>query len=129
MTLSASEQPARRSGRITRRLGFRIFAVSAMKWTPQKTITSASTLRGLARQLERVADEVGHLEDLGTLVVVRQDDGVAVALELLDLGDQVGNGVAALVGVARVAQPGEEGVEVGAASARLRWVRACRLPA
>ena len=29
---------------MTFRVGFRIFAVSAMKWTPQKTITSASTL-------------------------------------------------------------------------------------
>jgi hypothetical protein len=38
----ASEQPALRSGMITLRVGFRIFAVSAMKCTPQNTITSAS---------------------------------------------------------------------------------------
>jgi len=38
---SASEQPAARSGTITMRSGLRIFAVSAMKWTPQKQITSA----------------------------------------------------------------------------------------
>ena len=40
---SASEQPASRSGTTTIRSGFRIFAVSAMKWTPQNAITSRST--------------------------------------------------------------------------------------
>ena len=39
---STSEHPASRSGTITVRDGFRIFAVSAMKCTPQKTMTSAS---------------------------------------------------------------------------------------
>ena len=38
----ASEQPASRSGISTVFSGERIFAVSAMKWTPQKTIASAS---------------------------------------------------------------------------------------
>ena len=38
---SASEQPASRSGITTTLSGFRIFAVSAMKWTPQNTMTSA----------------------------------------------------------------------------------------
>src|SRR3546814_6178421 len=38
---SASEQPAPASGSSTVLSGFRIFAVSAMKWTPQSTITSA----------------------------------------------------------------------------------------
>jgi hypothetical protein len=41
---SASEQPASRSGTTTILLGFRIFAVSAMKWTPQKAMTSAVVL-------------------------------------------------------------------------------------
>jgi hypothetical protein len=40
---SAREQPASRSGTTTVRSGFTILAVSAMKWTPQKTITSRST--------------------------------------------------------------------------------------
>ena len=38
----ASEQPARRSGISTVFSGLRIAAVSAMKWTPQKRIVSAS---------------------------------------------------------------------------------------
>ena len=40
--LSASEQPARASGISTVLEGFRILAVSAMKWTPASTITEAS---------------------------------------------------------------------------------------
>ena len=42
--VAASEHPARRSGRSTRFLGDRIAAVSAMKCTPAKMITSASVL-------------------------------------------------------------------------------------
>ena len=60
--------------------GDRIFAVSAMKWTPASTMTSASRLRPLLRQGQRVAHEVGDaVEDLRRLVVVGQDDGVALA--------------------------------------------------
>jgi hypothetical protein len=39
---SAREHPAAMSGTTTMRSGFRIFAVSAMKWTPAKRMTSAS---------------------------------------------------------------------------------------
>ena len=39
---AASEQPASRSGISTVLSGLRIVAVSAMKWTPQKTIVAAS---------------------------------------------------------------------------------------
>ena len=42
MIESASEHPARASGMSTVFSGARIFAVSAMKWTPQKTIVLAS---------------------------------------------------------------------------------------
>src|SRR3984957_15412588 len=42
VTLSASEHPARKSGISTLRSGLNTFAVSAMKCTPQNTITSAS---------------------------------------------------------------------------------------
>ncbi len=42
---SASEQPASRSGTTTIFVGLRILAVSAMKWTPAKQMTSASVLR------------------------------------------------------------------------------------
>jgi hypothetical protein len=45
--------------------GDRIAAVSAMKCTPQKTMTSAVGLRRLAREAERVADEVGDVLHLG----------------------------------------------------------------
>ncbi len=41
MIESASEQPASASGMSTVLSGARIFAVSAMKWTPQKTIVDA----------------------------------------------------------------------------------------
>jgi hypothetical protein len=40
--LSSSEQPASRSGTTTVLPGFRILAVSAMKWTPANAITAAS---------------------------------------------------------------------------------------
>jgi hypothetical protein len=60
-----------------------------MKWTPQKTITSASVLAGLLRERERVTDEVGEILDLRILVVVRQKDRVLLALEAPDLGFQV----------------------------------------
>ena len=42
MIESASEQPARASGISTVLSGARIFAVSAMKWTPQNTIVDAA---------------------------------------------------------------------------------------
>ena len=42
MIEAASEQPASRSGISTVFSGLRILAVSAMKWTPAITITSAS---------------------------------------------------------------------------------------
>ena len=41
--------------------------------------------RGLPRQPERVADVVGHVLHLGHLVVVREDHGVALARQRLDL--------------------------------------------
>ena len=44
---SASEQPASRSGSSTVLSGLRIEAVSAMKCTPQKAITSASVSAAL----------------------------------------------------------------------------------
>ena len=39
-----------------------------------------------AREAERVADEIGDVLHFGSLVVVGEDDGVAVAGEALDLG-------------------------------------------
>ncbi len=79
MIEAASEQPASGSGISTVLSGERIAAVSAMKWTPQKTIAAAVRGRGLAGQAERVADVVGHVLHLGHLVVVGEDDRVALA--------------------------------------------------
>ena len=79
--LAASEQPASVSGISTVFSGERIAAVSAMKWTPQKTITSASVLAADLREPERVADEVGHVLDVGHLVVVGEDHGVSLGGE------------------------------------------------
>jgi hypothetical protein len=68
--------------------GHRIDAVSAMKCTPQKAMTRRRCGR-LLREAERVADVVGHVLDLGQLVVVGEDDGVALAGERADLGLQL----------------------------------------
>ena len=61
--------------------GARIFAVSAMKCTPQKTMTSASVAAAFRERRQRVADVVGDVLDLGHLVVVRQDDGLALGCQ------------------------------------------------
>ena len=45
--------------------------------------------RRLARQIEAVADEVGEVLDLRLLVIMREDHGVALVLQPLDLGEQV----------------------------------------
>src|SRR4030095_16051299 len=45
--------------------------------------------RGLARQIEAVADEVGEVLDFRLLVIMGEDDGVAFLLQSRDLGEQV----------------------------------------
>ena len=88
---AASEQPASRSGISTVFSGFSSLAVSAMKWTPASTITCGVGARRLARQGQAVADDVGDgVENLRRLVVVRQHDRVAFALQPQDRGDVVG---------------------------------------
>ncbi len=74
--MSAIEQPALRSGRITCWWApVRMSADSAMKWTPQKTTNSASCLAGGdAGEPEGVAAGVGPRHDLVPLVVVAEDD-------------------------------------------------------
>ena len=61
-----------------------------MKWTPQKAITSRVRGGRLARQAERVAHEVGHVLDLGHLVVVGEDHGVALLGERAHLSGHPG---------------------------------------
>ena len=56
-----------------------------MKWTPQNSITSASVFAAWRERPERVADEVGHVLQLRQLVVVGEDDGVALGGERPDL--------------------------------------------
>ena len=46
-------------------------------------------LSGLARQIETVADEVREVLDFGLLVIMREDYGVALALQALDLAEEV----------------------------------------
>ncbi len=59
-----------------------------MKWHAALDDDVGSGLRRLLRQAERIADEVGDaVVDLGRLVVVRQDDRVALALQALDRRD------------------------------------------
>ena len=63
--------------------GFRIFAVSAMKWTPHRTMTSAVGLAPprWARASESPTIVGDAVEDLRGLVVVREDDGVPLLLQ------------------------------------------------
>jgi len=88
MTLAQQPDVGRRDRCGERAAGFEIgdqhgffrvqeLAVSAMKWTPASTITSASVARRFACQREAVADDVGdRVEDVRGLIVVRQDDGI-----------------------------------------------------
>ncbi len=74
--MSAIEQPAFRSGRTTRWCSpVRMSADSAMKCTPQKTMSVALIVVGReTRQLERVAASVRPLDDFGALVVMPEDE-------------------------------------------------------
>ena len=64
-----------------------------MKCTPQKAITSASVFAACCESAERVADEVGHVLDLGQLVVVGEDHGAALGGERAYLGLQGRDGL------------------------------------
>jgi len=52
-----------------------------MKWTPQKTIASASVAAAARGEPEAVAEMVGDVLDLRQLVVVGEDDGVPLGRE------------------------------------------------
>src|SRR5665647_2602867 len=70
--MSAIEQPAARSGRITACLSeVRMSALSAMKWTPQKMMNSAS---GRAGEPEGVAGPARELDDLRALGGVAENE-------------------------------------------------------
>ena len=89
MIEEASEQPASRSGIRIVFSGLSSFDVSAMKWTPAWTITSASVLGCFLGELQAVAANVADaVEDFRRHVVVRQDGRVALLLERVDRLDQ-----------------------------------------
>ncbi len=80
--MSAIEQPAARSGRITCWCGARsTSALSAMKWTPQKTIDlgGGAARRRSGRACSESPVYVGELDDLVALVVMAEDDDAVVA--------------------------------------------------
>jgi hypothetical protein len=60
----------------------RMSATSAMKCTPQKTMCFGFRLRGQARELERIAGDVGVGIDVGALVVVAEQDTSLPSLAL-----------------------------------------------
>ena len=72
-------------------VGLSILAVSAMKWTPQKTIVGVVTVVAARASLQAVAGEVGQFLDLAVLVVMGQDRGVLFFLEFADFGGDVVN--------------------------------------
>jgi hypothetical protein len=77
------------SGRITVLCGLRIFAVSAMKLHAAEGDDVRVGRRRLARQIEAVADEIGNVLDFGLLVIMREDHGVPLLAQPVDLGTQV----------------------------------------
>ena len=54
--------------------GQRMAAVSAMKWTPQKTMTSAGGLGRGHGQGQGVAQKIGHILNFSRLVIVGQEN-------------------------------------------------------
>ena len=72
---SAIGQPAFSAGKRTVRSGDRILAVSAMKRTPQKTITGACRLGRGAGQFQGISYEIRDQLYLRALVGVGQDKG------------------------------------------------------
>ena len=56
-----------------------------MKCTPANRMTSALVFLACLRELQRIAEEIGDVLDVAVLVVVRENDRVALALEAADL--------------------------------------------
>ena len=83
------EQPASRSGSTTVFSGLRIFAVSAMKCTRRRRSRPHRCWRPFGT-VQGISDEVGNVLNFWLLVVVRQDDGVALLFQLFDRRNQDG---------------------------------------
>ena len=56
-----------------------------MKRTPQKAMTSASVACALRAEIERIANEIGNILQFGPLVIMREDNRVALLAEAIDL--------------------------------------------
>lgn len=69
--------------------GLRILAVSAMNLTPQKAMTSASVSAALRDSSRLSPTEIGEVLNLGLLVIMRQNDRVAILAEAFDFSAQV----------------------------------------
>ena len=69
-------------------IGFTIFAVSAMKYTPAKTITSASVVAAL-RQDKRIPHEVSDVLNVRLLIVMSENNRLALSLQAFDLLKEV----------------------------------------
>ena len=88
MIEAASEQPARRSGISTVFAGIEQLGGLGHEMHAGQHDHVGIGRRRLAGQRQAVADDVGDaVEDVRRLVVVRQDDGVALALQLQDRVD------------------------------------------
>ena len=79
----ASSRPSGRASRRSR-VGFRIFAVSAMKWTPQNAITSRVDVPAACASASESPTWSARSWISRLLVVVREQDGVALVLEAPD---------------------------------------------
>ena len=74
--------PPRDLAPLTVRCGLSALAVSAINHTPAKEMTSPSKSRALAREFQAVAHDIGERLNLGLLIMVRKQNGAAVALEI-----------------------------------------------
>src|SRR5690348_12510249 len=109
------------------RLGHEVYAA-------EDNYFSVANLAGLAREFERIANKVSDLENFGALIVVRQENRTAFALELVDLGDGFGEMLAGLRRVAFFIKYGQLPMEFRSADCRLkvqvhRWMSSLVLPA
>ena len=110
-----------------------------MKCTPHCTMIVGIDLGRLARELERVADEIGDaVVDFRRLVVVRQDDGVALLLERvdrLDVGreerpfDRRDDGLDPLIEMRGLALDLRRSIPARASAGRRSGAAACAAPA
>src|SRR3972149_1516324 len=117
--MSAIEQPAARSGRITCWCGAEsTSALSAMKWTPQKTMNSASGCRATCPA--RLSESPGGPEE-GRPGPRRGAGGRDAAIHLPGVESDVAFGQRLPLGEARVFVLRQDGQEGRHTQGRRRW--------